>query len=153
MACCILQAQSPHLPNLDIIRLYKCSTPKTIPPTHPLSRNVLYDIMHHTREDVLFPWPCVIQRVQVERPHAGQQIHLGCLDEKSASELGDAFPKEVETDDDRSGEVFLEECLGTTRWVSADRLLVTISNVQDGQKKAGDRNLRIQRRKRLQLGQ
>ncbi len=79
--------------------------------------------MNDTCKYILLPrTPRVIQRVQVERPHAGQEIHLVCPDKESASEFGHGFPEEIEGDDEGCGEVFLEESCRGTGGSSSDRL-------------------------------
>ena len=68
------------------------------------------DIPRRSYKDTLPPpGGRVLQWIQIERPHTRQQIHLVCLDEESALVPGVDLPEKVKRDDDRCGEIFLEE--------------------------------------------
>lgn len=71
------------------------------------------DIPHRSYKDTLLPpRGRVLQRVQIEGSHAGQQIHLVCPDEESALIPGEDLPEDVKRDDNGRGEVILEESGG-----------------------------------------
>jgi len=80
-------------------------------------------MIHHPRHHALSPpIPRAIQRDQIERPHARQQIHLGGSHEHSSFEFRHGFPENEEGDDDDGREVLFEEGLGTACGVAADGL-------------------------------
>lgn len=51
----------------------------------------------------------VIQRVQIERPHTRQQIHLVCTHEEPAFIPAIDFPEDEECNDDGHREIILKE--------------------------------------------
>lgn len=68
------------------------------------------DIPCGSIEDTLPPVPGrVLQRIQIERSHARQQVHLMRLDEEAALISRVELPENVKPDDDGPGEIFLEE--------------------------------------------
>ena len=77
-------------------------------------------IPHGSYKDVLFHVGGV-QRVQIERPHTGQQIHLVCPHEQTALTPGVDLPEEVERNDDRCREILFEK--GLRGGFTMDRLL------------------------------
>ena len=75
-----------------------------------MQRDTLNDIPRGSVEDTLPPaLGRVLQRIQIERSHARQEIHLVRLDEEPALVPGVDLPENVERDDDGRGEIFLEE--------------------------------------------
>ena len=45
----------------------------------------------------------------------GREVHIFCANEQAAPEAGPGFPEEIESNDERCGEVFFEERLGIGR--------------------------------------
>ena len=84
---------------------------------------MLNDIMNDTSGQALFPMRCrILQRVQVERPHPRQQVHLRSLDEETALVSGEKLPEDEKRDHDDCGEVFFKESLCATGGGAANRL-------------------------------
>ena len=62
----------------------------------------------------------VLQGVEIEAAHAGQDIHVAGRDPEGTLEAGHAFPEEIQGDDDGGGEILLEEITwigGFTGWL------------------------------------
>lgn len=74
------------------------------------SNRSLNKIVNHPPDHTLSPARSrVRKRIQVERAHACEQVHIPCLDEKATLVLCVDFPEYVQRDNDWSGEVGLEE--------------------------------------------
>ena len=69
------------------------------------------NVPHRSYKDVLL-YVGGIQRVQVERPHTGQQIHPMCSHEPTSLIPGPNLPENEERNDDRRREILLEKVLG-----------------------------------------
>ena len=75
--------------------------------------SILNNIVHYSHRHALLPGRSrILQRVEIECPHARQQIHLALLDEEATLVPGPDLPEYEEGDDDGCGEVFLEEGYG-----------------------------------------
>ena len=83
-------------------------------------RKLSNKIPHGSYKDVLLHVG-VVQRVQIERPHPGQQIHPVCSHEPTGLVPGVDFPEDEERNDDGRREIVLEKDGGVGRRM--DRLL------------------------------
>ena len=71
--------------------------------THP-EFPILNNIMHHPRENTLFPRrDRILYRVEIERPHPRQEIHLRRFHEEAAFVPGEEFPEDEEGNHDGAG--------------------------------------------------
>ena len=80
---------------------------------------------HQTHWQVLERLDRHVRRVKVQLSPTRIEVHIASADEERAPKAGDGFPKEIEADDERRGEVFLEKGVGT--WGLAERLEKRVS--------------------------
>ena len=113
---------SSHAQAQDAMYIYSCLqiaidiAKARFPNAQTVQGSKLHNVPHRSYKDTLPPLRGrVLQWVQIERPHARQQIHLVCPDEEAALVLAVNFPENIKRNDDRRSEIFLEKSSGAGR--------------------------------------